>query len=171
MTSSLTFLVSFYGILRSFWFGWWMLLRQYSWRINTFANASTLLCAGPSQFYITQTVMVMMWYLVLYHRCSNYLPNWKIPTYLTIEGASTILVYGKHFFLYNFSLATILETICYLNWTYLQKENMIKIQAHSTKPFSRYETCPLANVTLFDGTKSHFCPSNITFTWKTLFCL
>ena len=86
----------------------------------------------------------------------NELTQEFLTAYLTIEGASTLLVYGRHFFLYNFSLATILETVCYLNWTYLQKENMVKIQAHSTKPFSRYETCPLANVTLFDGHKIPF---------------
>ena len=76
--------------------------------------------------------------------------------YLTIEGASTIVVYGKHIFLYNFFLATTLETICYLNWTYLQKENVVKVWAINTKPFSRYETCSLANVTFFDGHKIPF---------------
>ena len=76
--------------------------------------------------------------------------------YLTTEGASTIVVYGKHFFLYNFLWSLYLKPFAILNWTYLQKEDMVKIWAIITKPFSRYETCSLANVTFFDGHKIPF---------------
>ena len=80
----------------------------------------------------------------------------RLMAYLTIEGASTILVYGKHFFLYNFLWPLYWKPFAILNWTYLQKENMVKIWAINTKPFSRYETCSLANVTIFDGHKIPF---------------
>ena len=89
---------------------------------------------------------------------------------ITITKSRPLLLclpYGKHIFQNNFSLVSMLEILCSLNLTYLQKENVVKIWAINTKSLSRYETCWLANVTFLMDTNSHFCPSNITFAWKT----
>ena len=49
-----------------------------------------------------------------------------------------------------------LKTIMVFKLNYLQKVNIVKIWAINTKPFSRYETCSIANVTFFDGHKIPF---------------
>ena len=89
----------------------------------------------------------------------------------TREGTSTTAVYGKHIFLHNFSFAIMLEMFCFLNLTYLQKENAVKIWAINTKSFSRYKTCWVANVTFFDGHKFPFLSIKHNIRLKTIFCL
>ena len=53
------------------------------------------------------------------------------------EGTST--VHGKHFFLFNFSLAIMLEMFCYLN--IFADGKCGERLSHQHQSFSRYETC------------------------------